>query len=96
MKCIECDCCRKGWFQSKPNAFVCTGVKEPFVIDNPSHECTEYPEKRKQSKSEVSYFIDDNGIHVRQFYHGGNVYKTVISKDMFIEAYSKWIKGEGK
>lgn len=48
MKCRECDCCFKGYFASKPNAYVCIGVKEPFIIDDTNVECTEYPEKRNK------------------------------------------------
>lgn len=46
MKCIECDCCHKGYFESQPDKYVCIGVKEPFVIPDVNAECTEYPEKR--------------------------------------------------
>jgi hypothetical protein len=46
MKCVDCKCCKKGWFESKPNDYVCIGVKEPFVISNVNSECTEYSEKR--------------------------------------------------
>ena len=46
MKCKDCSACRKGWFSSKPNEYVCIGVKEPFVISDIEHECTEYPERR--------------------------------------------------
>lgn len=46
MKCIECSACKKGWFKSQPDEYVCTGVKEPFVIHNVNAECTEYSEKR--------------------------------------------------
>lgn len=42
MRCIDCDCCKKGWFKSKPEEYVCTGVKEPFLISNINEECTEY------------------------------------------------------
>ena len=42
MKCRFCNCCHQGWFPSKPDAYVCTGVKEPFVIGNIDHDCTEY------------------------------------------------------
>jgi hypothetical protein len=42
MKCIECRCCRKGWYKSKPNSYVCIGVPEPFVISDVNAECTEY------------------------------------------------------
>lgn len=42
MKCKECSSCRKGWFPSKPNDYVCIGVKHPFVIEDINVECTEY------------------------------------------------------
>ena len=42
MKCKECSACRKGWFPSKPNDYVCIGVAKPFVIENVNAECTEY------------------------------------------------------
>ena len=45
MKCKDCDCCKIGWFKSKPESYVCIGVKEPFIIANINNECTEYPEK---------------------------------------------------
>lgn len=48
MKCVECSCCHKGWFQSKPDDYVCIGVAEPFVIQNINAECTEYPNKRNE------------------------------------------------
>jgi len=44
MKCINCNSCRLGWFPSKPDKYVCIGVKEPFVINNIEHQCTEYSE----------------------------------------------------
>lgn len=46
MKCIECDSCKKGWFTCHPDNYVCTGVKEPFIIPDVNKECYEYPEKR--------------------------------------------------
>lgn len=43
MKCKNCSCSKKGWFRWAPNEYVCTGVKEPFVInDYENAECTEY------------------------------------------------------
>lgn len=48
MKCRECNCCKKGYFESKPEDYVCTGVKEPFVIGNINVECTEYEEYRNR------------------------------------------------
>ena len=48
MKCRECNCCKKGYFESKPEDYVCIGVKEPFVISDINVECTEYPEYRNK------------------------------------------------
>ena len=43
MKCRDCSHAKRGWFKSLPDAYVCIGVKEPFVISNyPDAECTEY------------------------------------------------------
>ena len=49
MKCKDCSACHKGYFKSKPDDYVCTGVCEPFVISNIDNECTEYPEKNKEN-----------------------------------------------
>ena len=49
MKCKHCSACHKGYFKSKPDDYVCTGVREPFVIRNIEKECTEYPEKNKEN-----------------------------------------------
>ena len=49
MKCKNCSACHKGYFQSKPEDYVCIGVYEPFVIDNIDNECTEYPKKNKEN-----------------------------------------------
>ena len=46
MKCKDCSCCHKGWFDHRPNDYVCTGVRHPFVISNIENECTEYADKR--------------------------------------------------
>lgn len=46
MKCKECDCCHLGYFKSKPDKYVCTGVKEPFIINDIDVECTEYEIRR--------------------------------------------------
>lgn len=45
MKCKYCKACKKGYFKSKPEKYVCTGVKKPFVIENIEHECTEHLER---------------------------------------------------
>ena len=41
MKCKECDACIK-----QENEYVCTGIKEPFVIDNIEMECSEYSQPK--------------------------------------------------
>jgi len=99
MKCIECDKCRKGWFKSKPAEYVCIGVREPFVIEDVGQECTEYPEKSDVATVHVDvvepdemYYVDDIGIHRKVYYHHP-VYECVMTKEMFIDAYNKWIKG---
>ena len=45
MKCKDCGSCEKGWFPSRPNEYVCIGVKEPFAINDINAECTEYKDK---------------------------------------------------
>ena len=46
MKCRDCTSCKKGWFSSNPDEYVCIGVKEPFAINDINAECTEYEDKR--------------------------------------------------
>lgn len=61
MKCKDCECCHKGYFKSKPEAYVCIGVKEPFVIDDINVECTEYAER-------IENIIDSNKIFLTYLY----------------------------
>lgn len=49
MKCKDCHVCKKGFLESKPEAYVCIGVMEPFEIYDINHDCTEYPEKNKET-----------------------------------------------
>lgn len=101
MKCKDCHACRKGYFESKPQAYVCIGVKEPFVINDINVECTEYPSAVLPLKQEVYMkqypYVDDTGIYVpcEEYVQEGcsSNYKLVISKEMFVEAYNRWIKG---
>ena len=76
MICKNCSSCRKGWFKSRPNDYVCIGVQEPFVINNIYRECTEYPEKR----SKVT--IEDAISH----------FKYGISHDIFSEPVTTYAK----
>lgn len=54
MKCKDCSACKLGWFGSKPFAYVCTGVKEPFVINDINVECTEYKDRRDKKINDLS------------------------------------------
>lgn len=60
MKCKQCSSCIKGWFSSKPDDYVCTGVKEPFIIQDINVECTEYEEKR--DNKEYNFKVGDKVI----------------------------------
>ena len=53
MKCKDCDSCRKGFWASKPEAYICIAVKEPFEIADINNECTEYPEKNKETSTKT-------------------------------------------
>lgn len=64
MKCKECDSCRRGFFKSQPDAYVCIGVKNPFVIENINHDCTEYPEKNENE----NFFLVGGGGKVGEFF----------------------------
>ena len=99
MKCRECDCCKKGWFKSKPNDYVCTGVREPFVINDINVECTEYPEKRREYKSiedslciGVDFSLNDENILVVTRSKGDKFYVINMFKgDEAFDLYSKLI-----
>lgn len=102
MKCKDCKHCKQGWFKSKPNEYVCIGVKEPFVISNIENECTEYFWLSDMYKKPDVYikqepYVDDYGIYVpvNEYVQEGraSTYKCVLTKELFIEAYNKWIKG---
>ena len=61
MRCRDCDCAKRGYFKSIPNAYVCTGVKEPFVISNyPDAECSEYKGKKNN-------FGTNDGVYIELF-----------------------------
>ena len=91
MKCRECGCCKKGWFDYMPEVYVCTGVKEPFAIDDINHECIEYPERRtKMKSSELLLSLD--GEHLEVFrnvrgicveYKGAEVKEGMFLKDAY-------------
>lgn len=56
MKCKYCSCAIQGYFNHLKEEYVCTGVKEPFVIsDYENAECTEY--KSWYTKTDLSSII---------------------------------------
>lgn len=80
MKCRECKSCYRGYFASRPNAYVCIGVKEPFIINDINHECTEYPEYRDKVIEDISI---EKAI---------NHFKYGISHDIFSEPVTSYAK----
>lgn len=97
MKCKDCDYKMKGFFACKPDKYVCIGVKEPFVIDDIDKECTEYKTATLTAEIKpsepVKPYVDDDGIYVPSDYDF-RYHKLLISRELFVEAYNKWIKGE--
>jgi len=71
MKCKECTCCELGYFKSKPNKYVCIGVKTPFVIADISKQCIAYPDKREKEEEivgvELSLSINFNEDDKRDY-----------------------------
>ena len=63
MKCKDCDACHKGYFKSKPDDYVCTGVCEPFVIRNIDNECTEYKDLKESELWSWNEVDDDTWTH---------------------------------
>lgn len=57
MRCRDCEACHKGWFKSKPDEYICTGVKVPFVIKDIDEQCTEYDWKRREIPTEDCLII---------------------------------------
>lgn len=100
MKCKDCSCCHKGWFDYRPNDYVCTGVKEPFVISDIENECTEY--KWTEIKQPVYHknepYVDDDGIYVPadKYYSMDDNYIKIMCKEAFVEAYKRWVVTSGK
>lgn len=40
------------------------------------------------------FFVDDCGIKYREQQHGGYWDRVIIPKEIFVEAYNKWIKNK--
>ena len=60
MKCKDCKGCRKGYFKSKPEEYVCIGVPEPFVIKDINSNCTEYSWGTEFKKEEIWSWNETN------------------------------------
>lgn len=79
MKCKDCNSCKKGWFSSRSDDYVCIGVKYPFVINDIDVECTEYEDKpnvtakeyvlKNFSKEEIldKIIFSNSGICIEEF-----------------------------
>jgi hypothetical protein len=106
MKCRDCEHAKRGWFKSVPEAYVCVGVKNPFVIkDFPNAECSAYKDTTATS-ADVLYcklatpepakpFVDDYGIYVPSNVDS-RYHKLLISRELFVEVYNRWIADERK
>ena len=66
MKCKDCSCCTKGYFETQPNNYVCIGVKHPFVIKDINSECTQYLEKNI-NKTNIGRNINMETIKIKYF-----------------------------
>lgn len=101
MKCKDCSAAVKGFFACKPDQHVCIGVKEPFVINDINVECTEYPEYHQPKSLTATVekwelaepYVDNEGIYVRSDVDP-RFHRLVISRELFVEAYNKWIKND--
>lgn len=95
MKCRDCDYKMKGFFACEPDKYVCIGVKEPFVIDDIDKECTECKTVTLTAEIKpfepVKPYVGDDGIYV-PYEYDQRYHKLLISRELFVEAYNKWIK----
>ena len=97
MKCKDCDYKMKGFFACAPDKYVCIGVKEPFVIYNIDSECNQYKTVALTSEVKpaepVKPYVDDRGVYVPSR-HDYRCHELLISRELFVEAYNKWIKND--
>lgn len=104
MKCKECDACVKKFYTNNTYAYVCNGVPEPFIIDDIEQECTAYKTTSLKIQEDIedmetyckqNPYVDDEAIYVptEEYAPIGRTayYKKLMSKEIFIEAYEKWI-----
>ena len=102
MKCKDCEYREEVFYDDdlELSCDVCTAAEEPFIIDNLNFECTEFPEKAidevvKTPDLDFSnvpkFYVDDDAIWTPVI--GTSTYQQIMSKEMFVEAYNRWIKG---
>ena len=85
MKCKDCSCCRKDWFPSSPEMYVCTGVKHPFVIEDINHDCTEYVKTDAGNGPQIHRCPYCNESYYQELYSTSTcVYSPVIYKDGYL------------
>lgn len=53
------------------------------IIKLPKQEAEEYNDQP---------FIDDHGIYMPVLEYGRNAYRQVMTKDLFVEAYNRYIR----
>lgn len=78
MKCKDCHSCKAKVVGDKLRYF-CNATKEPFVITDIEHECTEYPEGRDEvSKAEIDFVKEAYQATNHPSYYGGedNTYEA--------------------
>ena len=97
MKCKNCSACHKGYFKSKPDDYVCTGVCEPFVISNIDNECTEYKDLKEYERgfplqiySSVFTFNEENLLRDMANYER-DTGKEVTKLQCNIKTYQVWV-----
>jgi hypothetical protein len=45
-------------------------------------------------EKEIGFFVDNDAIKYRELRRGGYLDNIIIPKELFIEAYNKWIQGD--
>lgn len=78
MKCKDCKA-RSAKVVGDRTLYFCNAVKEPFVITDIEHECTEYPDKRDDiSKMEIDFMKDAYQAANHPSHYGGkdNTYEA--------------------
>lgn len=98
-KCKDCGACNKGFFKSRPNDYVCIGVKEPFVITDINSYCTEYPEDKIKDEDisgvELQFSIRFNPNDNREYLHKVTELQDKIT-DSIEELGHNFVIGTGK